>query len=1032
MGKMLRGIALGGYKLGTLIAHWPKTIITVFLLLSIACCLGWLNYHSQDDGNVLWVPRSSEAQSDSDWLDDNFGQSGTGANFVVTTKESTPTDIVGNALQLPIVYGMFSLDALVQNITVNYQGKNYRFSDICFKNNDGQCEAQGFFNYWSMSFTDYLASVGGDMSNATTGNQTQLLVDVNTLTFPDGSSASTLSIFAGLNVTGNTGIFFSGVQAISVVYNIDNSVPKDLYDDWFDSYIDVMKAWHSDYFNIAFMAGNSVDTEMASSVSSNLYLVGIAFLLFLVVALLGQSKWDRVLTRTSLGLIGILTAALGMMAGYGLSFLFNQPFTMLTQVLPYILLGVAIDMMFILVNAYEAIMDKDPDATMATHLGELMSTAGMSVVGTSLTSCVAFAFGTMNELPSIAWFSAFATLGIAAIMVVMSTIFVAALHLTQIRIKANRLDCICCVTSSKPPQSSLTQPPVVITLADKPASNAVGFGSGGSMTRRGPSRSSQAAHTGSELATAVNPSPAPVNPHRANSHGWLGTFMGRYYGPAILSWPGMVVVLGLFTTMIVLSGLAIPHLKKGQPVTEVVPDSSYLVTLNDVMDNTFNEQTGSVVNMYFRYFDPSPVNTQKEMYGALNLTLQNSYINSTISGFQGNWLVKFTQWVAEQNVTLEPGCKNPVSEYLFAAATYLARNNSTKTTAELLYAAAEESVITGCVPQEVFYPMLTVWLALPEYTTYNDSLLIVTNSSGQITMVTASMFSVVTTAPGSSNSYGQYMLSSLRDTEGTINNDVFPMQNAQASTNVFFYYNSNFIQYEGDLILGDMTLEYILLALLGVGIVMWLMLTHPVIVLELVVAVGLVDLLLFGEMYVLGIAFNQVSVIVMVMATGLAVDYSVYLAQKVMNTRTDLPGMEGRKERVLSALSETGASVLMGGTTALIGTIPLAFANVQTLRVLFFMMFGTIVFALGAGLMLLPVAFVLMLPQPLMTEGVGPTVAPAVKSTELTHHQPLDGAPARVMSSASQLRAVSAASNRSNPTDARVAELYTVGSGQQV
>ncbi len=74
-------------------------------------------------------------------------------------------------------------------------------------------------------------------------------------------------------------------------------------------------------------------------------------------------------------------------------------------------------------------------------------------------------------------------------------------------------------------------------------------------------------------------------------------------------------------------------------------------------------------------------------------------------------------------------------------------------------------------------------------------------------------------------------------------------------------------------------MEYVLLAVAGVGFVLLFTLPSPRAVLLMMLAVGLVDYCLFGEMFMINIRFNQVSVINMIMATGLAVDYSVYFAQ---------------------------------------------------------------------------------------------------------------------------------------------------------
>ena len=75
-----------------------------------------------------------------------------------------------------------------------------------------------------------------------------------------------------------------------------------------------------------------------------------------------------------------------------------------------------------------------------------------------------------------------------------------------------------------------------------------------------------------------------------------------------------------------------------------------------------------------------------------------------------------------------------------------------------------------------------------------------------------------------------------------------------------------------------------------------------------------------GELYLLGIRFNQVSIINMIMATGLAVDYTVYFVQKFMVVSAD-GTLNGRMKL---AMADTGSAVFIGGVTALLGSIPMA------------------------------------------------------------------------------------------------------------
>ena len=75
-----------------------------------------------------------------------------------------------------------------------------------------------------------------------------------------------------------------------------------------------------------------------------------------------------------------------------------------------------------------------------------------------------------------------------------------------------------------------------------------------------------------------------------------------------------------------------------------------------------------------------------------------------------------------------------------------------------------------------------------------------------------------------------------------------------------------------------------------------------------------------GELYILGIRFNQVSIINMIMATGLSVDYTIYFVQKFMVVSAD-GTLNGRMKL---AMADTGSAVFIGGITALLGSIPMA------------------------------------------------------------------------------------------------------------
>jgi predicted RND superfamily exporter protein len=78
-----------------------------------------------------------------------------------------------------------------------------------------------------------------------------------------------------------------------------------------------------------------------------------------------------------------------------------------------------------------------------------------------------------------------------------------------------------------------------------------------------------------------------------------------------------------------------------------------------------------------------------------------------------------------------------------------------------------------------------------------------------------------------------------------------------------------------------------------------------------------------------GVKVNPVSYVTIVMSIGLLVDYLLHVLLRYYET----PG--NRKEKVQEVLRSMGSSVLMGGITTFLGTIPLAFSSSEIFTTIF-------------------------------------------------------------------------------------------------
>eukprot|EP01059_Diplonema_ambulator_P017109 TRINITY_DN290_c0_g1_i3.p1 TRINITY_DN290_c0_g1~~TRINITY_DN290_c0_g1_i3.p1 ORF type:complete len:946 (+),score=350.46 TRINITY_DN290_c0_g1_i3:45-2840(+) len=122
------------------------------------------------------------------------------------------------------------------------------------------------------------------------------------------------------------------------------------------------------------------------------------------------------------------------------------------------------------------------------------------------------------------------------------------------------------------------------------------------------------------------------------------------------------------------------------------------------------------------------------------------------------------------------------------------------------------------------------------------------------------------------------------------------------------------------------------------------------------VAIACVDVCMMGFMPFIGVQLNGVSLICVVMAVGLSVDYSVHIAGAFLTVRCDDNEEHGgRAQRAAYALWKMGPAVVNGGTSTFIAILPAAMAVSYVFKVFFRMFFLIIFFGQWFGVFFLPV-----------------------------------------------------------------------------
>ena len=134
---------------------------------------------------------------------------------------------------------------------------------------------------------------------------------------------------------------------------------------------------------------------------------------------------------------------MGMISSYGLCQLLGFFFTSMHGILPFLLLGVGVDDMFVIIQSFDNLSEEEQQDTLANRFGATMKHAGVAITITSVTDLLAFFIGGTTIIPALASFCVYAAFGILFIYFYQTTFFLAWLTIDQRRVDDRRDGCLC-------------------------------------------------------------------------------------------------------------------------------------------------------------------------------------------------------------------------------------------------------------------------------------------------------------------------------------------------------------------------------------------------------------------------------------------------------------------------------------------------------------------------------------------------------------------------------------------------------------
>ncbi|KAG8516795.1 NPC intracellular cholesterol transporter 1, partial [Galemys pyrenaicus] len=459
---------------GSFCVRNPGAVIFVSLAFIVACASGLVFARVTTNPVDLWSAPRSQARLEKEYFDTHFGPFFRTEQLIIraphTQKHTyqpypSGSDVpFGPPLDKEILHQVLDLQIAIENIVASYNNETVTLQDIClaplspYNNN---CTIMSVLNYFQNSHTVLDHNIGDDFyvyadyhthflycTRAPASlNDTSLLHDPCLGTFGG-------PVFPWLVLGGYDDQNYNNATALVITFPVNN-----YYNDteklqraqaWEKEFINFVKNYKNPNLTISFTAERSIEDELNRESNSDVFTVVISYaVMFLYISIaLGHIKsCHRFLvdSKISLGIAGILIVLSSVACSLGIFSYIGIPLTLIViEVIPFLVLAVGVDNIFILVQTYQR-DERLQGETLDQQLGRVLGEVAPSMFLSSFSETVAFFLGALSTMPAVHTFSLFAGMAVFIDFLLQITCFVSLLGLDIKRQEKNQLDILCCV-----------------------------------------------------------------------------------------------------------------------------------------------------------------------------------------------------------------------------------------------------------------------------------------------------------------------------------------------------------------------------------------------------------------------------------------------------------------------------------------------------------------------------------------------------------------------------------------------------------
>ncbi|KAL9086114.1 MAG: hypothetical protein Q9159_004349 [Coniocarpon cinnabarinum] len=521
-------------QLARICASYPAMTISISFLVIALMSLGWIRFDVERNPVRLWVAPDSAAATEKAFFDANFGPFYR-AEQAFLVNDTNPTG-PGPVLSYETLCWWFDVEGRVRRLKSPKSAAT--LDQICYNPTGAACVVQSITGYF------------GDFSSVdptTWAVDLQACVDTPSDCRPDWGLPIEPKLVLGGNAKSVT-----DAKAIVTTWVVSNhqegTSELDRAIDWEDTVNNLMQTvqWEAKQrgLRVSFNTEISLEQELNKTTNTDVKIVVVSYIIMFIYASLALGSTTLALrqimktpsvalvqSKFMLGVIGIVIVLLSVSASVGLFSAAGVKVTLIiAEVIPFLVLAIGVDNIFLIVHEFERVNASHPDAPVEERLAKSLGRMGPSILLSATMETVAFALGAVVGMPAVRNFAIYAAGAVVINALLQVTMFVSALALNQQRVEAGRADCVPCLRVRQP----------VGLYEDE-----------------------------------------HVDPEDTG----LQRFIRRTYAPALLGNRAKVLITALFVGLFTAGLALLPTLKLGLDQRIAIPSDSYLIPyFNDLYD----------------------------------------------------------------------------------------------------------------------------------------------------------------------------------------------------------------------------------------------------------------------------------------------------------------------------------------------------------------------------------------------------------------------------------------------------------------